>query len=165
MNNYTNRLDDGISAFKDFRIAHFNAEDGGARTAIAYHNQLVVETNGNSLFSEQEGIGMLADTPWAGEKDLSFTREWDKMVYADFNYLTNADAREWVVFILREQMTPPDYERVNEFAAEIQRIDYWDPDLLEELCVTAGLAHEWFTEHYFEPVVYLAADILEVKLG
>ena len=59
-----------------------------------------------------------------------------------------------------------DYERVNEIANELRSSGEWDFELLEELCVAAGLEEEWINsdEYTFEDVAYKAAEILDVDI-
>lgn len=59
-----------------------------------------------------------------------------------------------------------DYERANEIAAALRSSGEWDFELLEELCVAAGLEEEWSNSDSdnFEDVAYKAAEILDVDI-
>lgn len=55
---------------------------------------------------------------------------------------------------------------VNEIAAAIRGLDYWDIDLCKALVEAAGLADAWNDPEAesVEPIVFKAADILGVEI-
>lgn len=56
--------------------------------------------------------------------------------------------------------------RAKELAAEIRSADFWDMDVLAELCGLADMAAAWEAAEgeAFEDVAYAAADTLGVML-
>lgn len=51
-----------------------------------------------------------------------------------------------------------------ELAEEINSYGYWDAEMVKELCYRAGLKDEYTNSEDIEPVVYKAAQILNVEL-
>lgn len=54
----------------------------------------------------------------------------------------------------------------NEIAADIRALDYWDYNLIFELCEAAGMLEEWKAvgPYEFEDVIFAAAEKLGVEI-